>query len=306
MLPDNLGYVFEQAVKLAPESPAVLQGDLVITHEELDQRSNRAANLMLGLGVGAEDRVAVLFNNDYRFLECMLGAMRLGAIPVPLNTRMSDEALAYVMIDSDPKALIAGPDMGERVVSITERAQSRIPIITDAAVPSARPYENSMQSSSTMLERRKTEPHEICMLPYTSGSTGKPKGVMLTHGGQIWNTDVIRKAAMLDDSDRALVAVPMCHKNAMLGAVKPFLLVGGSLVILPGFDAAHVIRAIDCYRVTYLTGVPAMYKMILAERELLAQHDVSSVRYAMCGSAEVPEELLQEFRRVFRAPISES
>jgi long-chain acyl-CoA synthetase len=306
MLPDNLGYVFEQAVKLAPESPAVLQGDLVITYEELDQRSNRAANLMLGLGVGAEDRVAVLFNNDYRFLECMLGAMRLGAIPVPLNTRMSDEALAYVMIDSDPKALIAGPDMGERVVSITERAQSRIPIITDAAVPSARPYENSMQSSSTMLERRKTEPHEICMLPYTSGSTGKPKGVMLTHGGQIWNTDVIRKAAMLDDSDRALVAVPMCHKNAMLGAVKPFLLVGGSLVILPGFDAAQVIRATDRYRVTYLTGVPAMYKMILAERELLAQHDVSSVRYAMCGSAEVPEELLQEFRRVFRAPISES
>src|SRR5581483_6819808 len=177
-----------------------------------------------------------LFNNDYRFLECMLGAMRLGAIPVPLNTRMSDEALANVIADCSPKALIAGPDMGERALSIVHRGPP-MPILTDAPVPLARPYESSMQRSSTILDRRRTEPDEICMLPYTSGSTGKPKGVMLTHGGQIWNTDVIRKAAMLDDSDRALVAVPMCHKNAMLGAIKPFLLVGGSLVILPGFDA---------------------------------------------------------------------
>jgi acyl-CoA synthetase (AMP-forming)/AMP-acid ligase II len=88
--------------------------------------------------------------------------------------------------------------------------------------------------------------------------------------------------------------------------VKPFLLAGGSLVILPGFDPLEVIRAIDRYQVTYLTGVPAMYKMILAEQEALARHDVSSVRFAMCGSAEVPEELLEEFRRVFKASIAES
>ena len=306
MLPDNLGYIFESALKLAPKSPAILQGDLVVSYEEFDRRVNRAAYLMLELGVAAGDRVAILFNNDYRFLGCMFGAMRLGAIPVPLNTRVSDEALAYVMTDCDPKVLIAGLDMGARIAAITTRTHSRIPVVSDAPVDSAMPYESSMQRSSTKLARRNTASDEICMMPYTSGSTGRPKGVMLTHGGQLWNTDVIRKAAMLDDSDRALVAVPMCHKNAMLGAIKPFLLVGGSLVILPGFDAVQVIRAIERYRVTYLTGVPAMYKMILAERELLARHDVSSVRYALCGSAEVPEELLQEFRRVFRAPIAES
>ena len=100
--------------------------------------------------------------------------------------------------------------------------------------------------------------------------------------------------------------MPLYHKNAMAGAVKPFLLAGGSLVILPGFDALEVIRAIDRYKVTYLTGVPAMYKMILAEKDALARHDVSSVRYAVCGSAEVPDELLDEFRRVFGAPIGES
>ena len=79
------------------------------------------------------------------------------------------------------------------------------------------------------------------------------------------------------------------------------------MVILPGFDALQVIRAIERYRITYMTGVPAMYKMILAEEAALARHDVSSVRFAVCGSAEVPEELLDEFKRVFHgAGIAES
>jgi acyl-CoA synthetase (AMP-forming)/AMP-acid ligase II len=306
MLPDNLGYLFDDALRLHPAAPAVLQGDLVLNFGELDDRCNRMSNLLAGLGMEKAERAAILFNNDYRFLECMFGAMRIGAIPVPLNTRMSDEALAYILEDSGAKLLLAGPDMGQRLNGILPRCGRQITVITDGAVETARPYEASLKAADAQLQRRRTPPDEICMLPYTSGSTGRPKGVMLTHHGQVWNTDVIRKAAMLDDSDRALVAVPMCHKNAMLGAVKPFLLAGGSLVILPGFNPRDVILAIERYRVTYLTGVPAMYKMILAERELLAQHDVSSVRYALCGSAEVPEELLQQFRDIFRAPISES
>ena len=306
MLPDNLGYIFDDALKLHPEAPAVFQGDLVLNYEQLNDRCNRMANLLSSLGLKQGDRAAILFNNDYRFLECMFGAMRIGAIPVPLNTRMSDEALAFVLEDCAAGLLVAGPDMTERLRALLPKFAREISVITDALMGKTIPYEAALQSQNVHLARRQTAFDEICMLPYTSGSTGRPKGVMLTHGGQVWNTDVMRKAAMFDDSDRALVAVPMCHKNAMLGAIKPFLLAGGSLVILPGFNARDVILAIARYQVTYMTGVPAMYKMILAERELLAQHNVSSVRYALCGSAEVPEELMQQFRETFRAPIAES
>jgi acyl-CoA synthetase (AMP-forming)/AMP-acid ligase II len=167
-------------------------------------------------------------------------------------------------------------------------------------------YAALVGAASSDLARRKTDPADVCMQPYTSGSTGRPKGVLLTHGGQIWNTDILRKATMVDDTERGLVAVPLYHKNAMAGVVKPFLLAGGAIVLLRGFDPVEVIRAVERYRVTYLTGVPAMYKMVLAERDALDRHDVSSVRFAMCGSAEVPDELLAEFRRVFNAPIAES
>jgi acyl-CoA synthetase (AMP-forming)/AMP-acid ligase II len=180
-------------------------------------------------------------------------------------------------------------------------------VIADGpAAAGALAYEAVLAAATPTRARRATAFDEVCMQPYTSGSTGKPKGVLLTHGGQLWNADIMRKALLADDTERALIAVPLYHKNAMAGAVKPFLLAGGSLVILPGFDALEVIRAIARFKVTYLTGVPAMYKMILAEKEALGRHDVSSVRYAVCGSAEVPEELLDEFRRVFGAPIGES
>ncbi len=85
MLPDNLGYLFDTALALTPSRPAVFQGDTVLTFAELDARSNRMANALATLGVAAGDRVALVFNNDYRFLETLFGAMRLGAVAVPLN-----------------------------------------------------------------------------------------------------------------------------------------------------------------------------------------------------------------------------
>ncbi len=306
MLPDNLGYLFDVALRLAPASPALFQDDLTLSYGELDARCNRMANALRDLGVTAGDRVALMFSNDVRFLESLFAPMRLGAVSVPLNTRMGDDMLRYVVEDAEATVLIANAAMAERAAVLAAALPTLKHVIVDGPPrEGTHAYEALLAAASPALARRPTDPDEICMQPYTSGSTGKPKGVLLAHGGQVWNADILRKAMMFDDTERALIAVPLFHKNAMAGAVKPLLLAGGSLVILPGFDAREVIRAIARYKVTYLTGVPAMYKLVLAEREALARHDLSSIRFAMCGSAEVPDELLTEFRRVFKADIAE-
>lgn len=308
MLPDNLGYLFDVPLKVAPDAPAVFQGDTCLSYADLDARCNRMADALRALGIGPGDRVALMFANDFRFLESLLGPMRLGAVPVPLNTRMGDDALHYVVEDAEAPVMIANRAMAARARALAARLpRLRHVVIDDDEGGAALAYEPLLASASPALPRRMTAPDEVCMQPYTSGSTGKPKGVLLTHAGQVWNADALRKAILCDPSERGLVAVPLFHKNAMAGVVKPFLLSGGSMVILPGFDPVEVIRAIARYRVTYLTGVPAMYKMVLAEGAELARHDVSSVRYAVVGSAEVPDELLEEFRRVFPAAgIAES
>ena len=290
-----------------PSSVAVIQGDTTLTYADLDGWCNRAANALAGLGVRAGHRVALMFSNDWRFLPAFLGPMRIGAVSVPLNIRMGDEALAYVIQDAEATVLIAGRDQAERARRLASQVKGLAHVVADAPpADGAVEWDAWLAAASPRFRRRRIDPDSVCMQPYTSGSTGKPKGVLLAHRGQIWNADIIRKMACLDDTERALVAVPLYHKNAMIGAVKPFLLAGGSLVILPGFDPVEVIRAIDRHQVTYLTGVPAMYMMMLAEKETLARHSVRSIRYALCGSAEVPEELLIDFQRVFGAPIGES
>jgi long-chain acyl-CoA synthetase len=308
VLPENLGYLFDVPLQIQPTAPAVLQDDVVLTFRDLEERCNRVANVLMDLGVGPGDRVALMFNNDYRFIESLIGAMRLGAVPVPLNIRMGDEALTYVVVDSEAVVLIANSEMAARARSLVPQFPGvRHFIIDGEATGTFLNYEQVLQAASPLFARKKTAFDEVCLQPYTSGSTGKPKGVLLTHGGQIWNIDLLRKLEAFDETERALVAVPLYHKNAMLGAVKPMLLCGGSMVILPGFDPVQVIRSIARYKVTYMTGVPAMFSRILSQKEELSKNDVKSLRYAVCGSAEVSEELVSEFQRTFpEAIIAES
>lgn len=304
MLPENLGHLFDVPLLLQPTAPAILQDDVVLNFRDLDERCNRVANALVSLGIQPGDRVALMFSNDYRFIESLLGAMRVGAVPVPLNIRMGDEAIIYVIADSEAVVLIANSEMAARAHSLVPQVpQLRHFIVDGVATGTALNYERVLQAASPSFTRRETAPDDICLQPYTSGSTGKPKGVLLTHGGQIWNTDLLRKLEAFDETERALVAVPLYHKNAMLGAVKPMLLCGGSLVILPGFDPVQVIRSIARYKVTYMTGVPAMFSRILSEKEELGRNDVRSLRYAVCGSAEVSEELVAKFERTFPAAI---
>ena len=87
----------------------------------------------------------------------------------------------------------------------------------------------------------------------------------------------------------------MFHAAPLFLGITPMMETGGSLVILPDFDAAEMIRAIERERCTFTIGVPAMYKMLLLQDDLLAESDCSSLHFVMCGSAEVPEELLRGF-----------
>jgi long-chain acyl-CoA synthetase len=308
MLPENLGYLFDVPLQIQPTAPAVLQEDVVLTFKDLDERCNRMANALVSLGLGPGDRVALMFSNDYRFIESLLGVMRLGAVPVPLNIRMGDEAITYVVVDSEAVVLIANSEMAARARSLVPQFPGVRHFIVDGETTGkALNYDQMLKAASPSFARRKTAFDEICLQPYTSGSTGKPKGVLLTHGGQIWNVDLLRKLEAFDETERALVAVPLYHKNAMLGAVKPMLLCGGSMVILPGFDPVQVIRSIARYKVTYMTGVPAMFSRILSQKQELSRNDVKSLRYAVCGSAEVSEELVADFQKTFpEAIIAES
>ena len=292
---DHLGFLTRDAVRLYPDRPALLQGDEVLSYAELDDRADRVAGWLAARGVTAGTRVALLWQNDISYVPALLGIMRASAVAVPLNTRQNDETLGYVLADAGCAGVLTGPGEDDR-----GRALTTIAGIVDAFVASP---EHTIQAAPL----RPAPPHDpdaICMQPYTSGSTGRPKGVPLTHRGQLWCADMVRKCYLFDETERALLAAPLFHKNAAM-TLKAILLAGGACVVLPGFDPVGVLRGIDRYKITYLSGVPAMYRMLLNQADELERCDVSSVRFATAGSAPVTVDLLEDFQRVFGAPIAE-
>jgi long-chain acyl-CoA synthetase len=301
-------------VRAFPDWPAVIQGDVTLTYRQLDARMTRVAGMLRSLDVAAGSRVALLFPNEWPFVEALFGSMRAGAVPVPLNIRLGYETLRYCVEHSDAEVLVASAalrELAERLRADTPALRALV-VTGDPPAPASRggtagalSYDRLLADAPAALESAAVAADDICMQPYTSGSTGRPKGVLLTHAGQYWNAEMVRRVMMLDETDRALVAVPLYHKNAMAAAVKPILMSGGALVILPGFDAAEVIKAIARHRCTYITGTPAMFRLILNQKRLLAEYDVTSLRWAACGSAMVPPDLLREFEETFGASISE-
>ena len=291
---DHLGYLTANALKLYPDRPALIQEDLTLTYRDLESRMNRVARGLIDRGIRPGQRVALMWPNDVRYLESMLGTMRAGAVAVPLNIKLGDDTLTYVLDNADAVAMIVSPALVDRAQVIADR----VPAVRFMVGP------DELQESDEGFDLPPYSPDDVCFQPYTSGSTGKPKGVLLTHRGQIWNADIVRKTQLIDETERALVAVPVYHKNAGM-TLKIHLMAGGSAVVLPAFESHEVIAAIEKYRCTYIGGVPAMYRLLINDTESLAKHDVSSLRYATAGSADVPEDLVAAFEQVFGAPIGE-
>lgn len=297
----NLAYWLSPWAVREPDRIALIDlvsGERVLTYGALDRRLDRVAGLLRQAGIAPGERVLVAIGNRAEFVEAMFGAMRAGAVPVPLNTRLGAAQLAHCIADAEPSAAIleaAAP----AVPGLLEDRPLRLRLAVGEPPPGFDPFEPAVLSATPLSKPVRLPDGAICFLAYTSGSTGRPKGVPLTHAGQIWWLDCLLRHWPQPDDARALVAMPLYHKNAMAGAVKPRLASGGSVVLMPSFSARPYLEALARYRCTHLTGVPTLFARILEERDLLDRLDLSCVRSVAVGSAPVPNALFEAMCRQF-------
>ncbi len=306
----NLGYWCSRAVEELPDKVAVI--DLSrdppreLTYRELDQRMDRVASLLVREGLRPGDRLAMAIGNRFEFVEIMYGAMRAGIVPVPLNTKLGGDVLEYILEDAGCVAAFVEPSCNRFIVGVVQ-GLDRAPRYAFEPVPDGwTEYEAALLSAEPAFDPPELVDDHPSFQPYTSGSTGKPKGVVLTHAGQLWWIRCLDKYWPDKPEDRALAAVPLYHKNAMAGAIKPLLHVGGTVVILPDFEPRRFLRTLSEYRCTMAGAVPAVFTKLLQERDLIESLDFSQLKSLSIGSAPVQKELMIAVRKAFGVKVSES
>ncbi len=307
---NNLGYWSHAATVRYPDRVALI--DLArepvrsLRYHELEERLERVATMTVRFGLKPGDRLAMAVTNRSEFVEIMFGAMRAGIVPVPLNTKLGPDALEHVVRDAGCVAAIVEDAANPRIAGIVERFGCRIRVILDGPKQGWLDYDTALSASDPSFTPRHLPDDHPAFQAYTSGSTGKPKGAVLTHAGQCWWIRCIGRYWPTSPDYRALAAVPLYHKNAMAGAIKPMLSYGGSVVLLPNFEPRRFLQVLSEYRCTHAGGVPAVFTALLQERDLIERLDFSSLVSLTIGSAPTPKELLDAVEAAFGVPVGES
>ena len=278
----NLGYFFANSVARYPDRVAVIDlfggVERLITYAQLDERADRVAGLMQRLGIAAGERVGMIVGNRVEFLEIFFGVMRAGAIPVAINTRLARDTLEFILEDAECRAVFVEPAAHADALAVAQGARIPHRIALENAAAGWLDYPQARDESPCLADPPALASNAQAFQPYTSGSTGVPKGAIMTHAGMLWYVQYNQRYWPSTPEDRGLIALPLFHKNAMRGTVKPILFAGGSFVLMPGYEPRASLEALAKYKCTYSRGVAAVFTMFLQYRDLLKTLDLTSLR----------------------------
>lgn len=272
-----------------PDRVAISTDQRTVTYAELDDLSNRAAQVLTGHGIGRGDRVAFLSMNRIEYFELMFGSAKLGAVTVPVNWRLAPAEVDGVLSDAQPDVLLVEHDLLHLVGDAhTARLGDRMLIVGSTA--GDRDWGALTANASNVDPDIEVTPDDVMWQLYTSGTTGKPKGVMLMHRNLFDMVDGLADQWHFDPGCVVYVPYPSFHA---VGTAWPVITMhrGGRVLLRRSFDPVDFVRSVEAYGVTLAMMVPAVLNMVLSEPETRA-HDLSSLRHIVYGAAPISQAVL--------------
>ncbi|MCU1268509.1 MAG: AMP-dependent synthetase and ligase [Acidobacteria bacterium] len=303
--PINLRELLEQRASAAADAPFLFSeaDGRQFTYAEFDKAVNRVAALLVSQGIGKGDVVSLLMPNGAEYIIAYFACWKLGALAGPINSLLKAQEISYVISNSEARALILHSEFQPLVDSIqTELSNLRAVIQFDDQAEATRGFSNATAPAFPSLD---TDDEAIII--YTSGTTGKPKGCLLTHGNLIANARQISEWLGFTETDRLLTVMPLFHMNAVSVTTMSALYAGGSSVVSPKFSVSRFWKIISHYEVTSFGSVATMLSMLLSNypNGVPAGLKTEQLRFAMCGSAPVPAEVLKRFEETFHCLVIE-
>ena len=291
----HFGHLLTRAARRYPDRTAWLQGGKSIPFREAEDRVNRLANALVGLGGRRGDRVGMLLPNCYQGLETLLAPMKAGMAVVPMNARLHSREHQILLQSSEPFALVYGEEFREHLAEIRGSLDSIKHFICVGDDPGEDlSFEALLESASPAVPDAKIEPDDLAWLFYTSGTTGRSKGAMLTHRVLVaMVSNFLTDLNPAEQDDVILHGAPITHAS---GLSSFHHITRGAACAFPdtrSFDPPKIFEAIQRYRVTTMFMAPTMINMLLASEEK-KEYDLSSLHTVLYGGGPMYTEHLLE------------
>jgi benzoate-CoA ligase family protein len=281
------------------DKPAFVDADGAMTYAELDRAANRFANLLRAEGVRMEERVLLCMLDTTAWPVCFLGAIRAGAVPIPVNTRLTAGDYAFMLEDSRARMLVVSEPLMPAFADHLDGHDALKTVLVDGADGGGHPLlSNALAAQSDTFETAPTRAGDMCFWLYTSGTTGKPKGAVHLQ------THLIETANLYAIPTLGISSEDVCFSAAKLffayglgnGLTFP-MAVGATTFLHAGPpDPESVCDILKTRRPTIFYGVPTLYGMLLASGKLPGPGE-HSVRIATSAGEALPAELLRRFKK---------
>nr|WP_179282797.1 long-chain fatty acid--CoA ligase [Rhodococcus sp. 15-1154-1] len=287
----TLDSVIRRAGRKFPESVAIRHRERSETYRTLNEHVDNVARQLAGLGISSGARVGILMHNSIDMVETLFGALRIAAIAVPINFRLTAAEIAYIVEDSGLTVLVVDPELD----AVARGAVSELadpPVVTTTA---------QMASADETRPFGPVRPaeHDPAFIMYTSGTTGRPKGAVLSHMNLVVHTmNVVATLGMASPDEVILTGMPIFHIGGLDVLLYPLL--GGGRTILAdtnGFDARHIVATMESENVTTAIFVPTQIREICAV-EGIAQRELVLERICW-GASSAPPSILAKLVEVF-------
>lgn len=283
---------------ICPDRPVVIFEGKRLAFAEMNERANRLANALAGLGFKKGDPAAIVQVNCPQYVETYYAITKLGGIFVPMNFRAKKEELEYLLNHSEANTIF----VGERYIDLIESLRPSVPglknfISIDKAQEGTLFYEDLMASGSPDEVFTDIEDDDVSVLLYTAGTTGRPKGVPLTHNG--FATYMLGNVEPPDPeiSEVNLLTVPLYHVagiQSMLAAIYG----GRSLAMMRQFEVDEWLETVQKERANRAMLVPTMLKRVIDHPDF-GKYDLSCMKVITYGAASMPFEVIKKAIKVW-------
>lgn len=317
----NLSALLENSAAKYPERIAVVLGESRLTYAQVNGAAAQVANLLVSRGIRPGDKVALSCANIPYFTIIYFGILKAGATVVPLNVLLKGREVAYHLSDSDAKAVFAFEGtadlpIGQEVWDGFTKTDSCTEFFLITADPSAaspidgaETYGAAVAGQAPAFETVEVSDDDTAVILYTSGTTGQPKGAELRHRNMRDNALAGRDlfGADADNPDTFLCVLPLFHSFGQTVIQNGAFAFGGTVVMLPRFEAKAALGLMLKEKVTYFAGVPTMYWGLLGalDESVDVKEIAANLRVAAAGGSALPVDIHRQFKERFGVTILE-